>query len=78
MEEKIIQPVKFSDWAAPIVPILKPDSSARICGDYKKLPKTSSDTGWSTAALRGGGAAFKKEQMSVHGEGSDISRTSGG
>ncbi|XP_025999364.1 uncharacterized protein K02A2.6-like [Astatotilapia calliptera] len=35
LEEKIIQPVKFSEWAAPIVPILKPDSSARICGDYK-------------------------------------------
>ncbi|CAI5685796.1 unnamed protein product [Oreochromis niloticus] len=35
LEEKIIQPVKFSEWAVPIVPILKPDSSARICGDYK-------------------------------------------
>lgn len=35
LEEKIIQPVKFSDWAAPIVPVLKPDTIARICGDYK-------------------------------------------
>lgn len=33
--EKIIEPVKFSEWAAPIVPVLKPDSEARICGDYK-------------------------------------------
>ena len=27
-------PVTFSDWATPIVPIVKPDGSVRICGDY--------------------------------------------
>ena len=31
----IIKPVQFSDWAAPIVPIVKGDGSIRICGDYK-------------------------------------------
>ena len=31
----IIEPVKFSKWATPIVPILKSDGSVRICGDYK-------------------------------------------
>ena len=32
----IIKPVKSSKWAAPIVPVLKPDhKSIRICGDYK-------------------------------------------
>lgn len=31
----IIEPVKFSRWAAPIVPVLKEDHTARICGDYK-------------------------------------------
>ena len=31
----VIQPVKFSDWAAPVVPILKPDGNLRLCGDYK-------------------------------------------
>lgn len=31
----IIEPVQFSDWAAPIVPIVKHDGTVRICGDYK-------------------------------------------
>ena len=31
----IIERVEFSDWATPIVPVVKPDGSVRICGDYK-------------------------------------------
>ena len=35
-KEGIIEPVQFSDWAAPIVPVLKSDGkSLRICGDFK-------------------------------------------
>ncbi|XP_037515313.1 uncharacterized protein K02A2.6-like [Rhipicephalus sanguineus] len=34
--ENIITPVDHSDWASPIVPVLKADGqSVRICGDYK-------------------------------------------
>ncbi len=32
---KIIEPVQFSDWAAPIVPVLQNDGTVRICRDYK-------------------------------------------
>uniref|UniRef100_A0A1X7T2S0 Peptidase A2 domain-containing protein n=1 Tax=Amphimedon queenslandica TaxID=400682 RepID=A0A1X7T2S0_AMPQE len=31
----VITPVKYSEWAAPIVPIVKTDGSIRLCGDYK-------------------------------------------
>ena len=31
----ILEPVKVSKWAAPIVPIVKSDNSIRLCGDYK-------------------------------------------
>ena len=31
----VIEPVRFAEWAAPIVPIVKGDGSVRICGDYK-------------------------------------------
>ena len=35
-KQGVIEPVKYSEWAAPIVPVLKSDqSSVRICGDYK-------------------------------------------
>ncbi|XP_019859677.1 PREDICTED: uncharacterized protein K02A2.6-like [Amphimedon queenslandica] len=34
-QEGVIIPVTFSDWATPIVPIVKPDGSVRLCGDYK-------------------------------------------
>ena len=30
----VIEKVKFADWAAPIVPIVKQDGNLRICGDY--------------------------------------------
>ena len=35
VQEGILEPVEVSEWAAPIVPIVKNDQSIRICGDYK-------------------------------------------
>ena len=31
----VIEPVQFSDWAAPVVPVVKGDGNVRLCGDYK-------------------------------------------
>ena len=31
----VIEKVRYSGWAAPIVPVIKSDNSIRICGDYK-------------------------------------------
>ena len=35
LEEGIIEPVRYSDRAAPIVLVSKGDNTVRICGDYK-------------------------------------------
>lgn len=35
IEQDIIEPVNFSDWATPIVVVPKPDGTVRVCGDYK-------------------------------------------
>ncbi|KAK0156517.1 hypothetical protein N1851_000186 [Merluccius polli] len=42
LRENIIEPVKYAEWAAPIVPVLKPDGSIRICGDYKLTVNSAS------------------------------------
>ena len=34
-DESVIEPVQFSQWATPIVPVVKQDGTVRICGDYK-------------------------------------------
>ena len=33
--DNIISPISYSRWAAPVVPVLKPNGEVRVCGDYK-------------------------------------------
>ena len=33
--EGVVEAVKVSEWAAPIVSVMKSDGSIRVCGDYK-------------------------------------------
>jgi hypothetical protein len=33
-KDGVISPIAFSDWAAPIVPVLKNNRSVRICGYF--------------------------------------------
>ena len=35
VQHKITKPISFSDWVAPIVPLIKSDKSVRICCDFK-------------------------------------------
>ncbi|KAK3092066.1 hypothetical protein FSP39_024867 [Pinctada imbricata] len=66
----IIQPVQFSEWAAPIVPVVKDDGSIRICGDYKvtvnlvsKLDKYPIPKTEDLYAILGGGETYTKLDM---------------
>ena len=34
-KEGVLKKVETSDWATPIVPVLKPDGTVRICHDFK-------------------------------------------
>ena len=43
-EDGVIKPVQFSKWAASIVPVVKPDGSVRICGDYRVTLNCAANT----------------------------------
>ena len=69
--EGILQKVSHSDWAAPIVPVLKSDGKIRVCGDFKvtvnphleieKYPFPKPDDLFSSLA---GGQRFTKLDLS--------------
>lgn len=40
----VISPVKYSEWAAPVVPVIKKDSTIRLCGDYKVTVNQAANT----------------------------------
>ena len=46
VEQGIYEPVKYSDWACPIVPVRKDNGEIKVCGDYKQTikPRTKCDT----------------------------------
>lgn len=69
--EGIISPVEFTEWAAPIVPVVKQNGSVRICGDYKctvnqvsKLDKYPIPKTEDLLATLAGGRKFTKLDMS--------------
>ena len=41
--EGIIENISHSEWAASVVPIIEPDNSVRICGDYKQTVNKASN-----------------------------------
>ena len=72
VEEGTVESVQFSDWAAPIVPVLKADkSSVRICGDFSltvnqvsKLDRYPIPKVEDLLASLAGGKAFTKLDLS--------------
>ena len=69
-EQGIITSVPISDWAAPIVRIVKPDGNIRICGEYKfTINKVSETTTHPLAQIddiftSSGGWVFSKLDLS--------------
>ena len=67
----ILEKVRYSDWAAPIVPVPKADGGIRLCGDYKvtvnpilKVDQYPMPTAEDLLATLAGGEKFSKLDLS--------------
>ena len=67
----VLEKVEFSDWAFQIVPVLKPDGTIRICGDYKvtinpelDVPEYPMPTAVELFTQLNGGEKFSKLDLS--------------
>ncbi|XP_063897445.1 uncharacterized protein K02A2.6-like [Helicoverpa armigera] len=40
----VLTPVRYSEWATPITPVIKQDTTIRICGDYRATVNAAIDT----------------------------------
>ncbi|XP_064473364.1 uncharacterized protein K02A2.6-like [Ornithodoros turicata] len=67
VSEGILEPIAFSRWATPIVPVHKRDGTLRICGDYRCTVNTVSQpdkyplpTATEMFAILANGAVFSK------------------
>ncbi|XP_052751027.1 uncharacterized protein K02A2.6-like [Galleria mellonella] len=42
--EGVLTPIRYSQWATPLTPVMKDDGTIRMCGDYRVTVNTAIDT----------------------------------